>query len=173
MSGSSESRYIKLDVISGKHLKVPSCRMPAGIFVSINLDSWRRWESSIGVLSSEESVMWGDTVTLSSDASPVLSVEIRASYEADRMLGSGEVIGKLQMSWGELLNHKDESFELSFPPVRGVHPSLTLKAAVAQARNDQGGALPDTARLLDKQMQAMHNLPNTWRARPFLTSTLL
>jgi hypothetical protein len=46
----------------------------------------------------------------SSDASPAFSVEIRASYEADRMLGSGEVIGKLQMSWGELLNHGDEPF---------------------------------------------------------------
>ncbi|KAG1762370.1 CHAT domain-containing protein [Suillus occidentalis] len=142
MSGSSESRYIKLDVISGKHLN--SWRMPAGIFVSINLDSWRRWESSIGVLSSEESVVWGDTVTLSSDASPVLSVEIRASYEADRMLGSGEVIGKLQMSWDELLNHGDEPFDLSFPSACGVHPSLTLKAAVAQACGDQEGALPDS-----------------------------
>jgi hypothetical protein len=46
----------------------------------------------------------------SSDASPVLSVEIRASYEADRMLGSGEVIGKLQLSWDEVLNHGDEPF---------------------------------------------------------------
>jgi hypothetical protein len=46
----------------------------------------------------------------SSDASPVLSVEIRAFYEADRMLGSGELIGKLQMSWEELLNHGDELF---------------------------------------------------------------
>ena len=46
----------------------------------------------------------------SSGASPALSVEIRASYEADRMLGSGDVIGKLQMSWNELLNHGDEPF---------------------------------------------------------------
>jgi hypothetical protein len=46
----------------------------------------------------------------SSDASPVLSVEIRASYEADRMLGSGEVIGKLQVLWDELFNHGDEPF---------------------------------------------------------------
>jgi hypothetical protein len=44
------------------------------------------------------------------DASPVLSAEIRASYEADRMLGSGEVIGKLQVSWDELLDHGDEPF---------------------------------------------------------------
>ncbi|KAG1764102.1 hypothetical protein EDD22DRAFT_1049865 [Suillus occidentalis] len=107
MSGSSESRYIRLDIISRNHLNVPS---------------WR----------------------VSADASPVLSVEIRASYEADRMLGSGEVIGKLQMSWDELLNHGDEPFDLSFPPVRGVHPSLTLKAVVAQACDDQECALPDS-----------------------------
>ncbi|KAG1744322.1 CHAT domain-containing protein [Suillus occidentalis] len=139
MSGSSENRCIRLEVISGKNLKVPSWREPAGIYVPINVDSQRRWKSAIGVLSSEESVVWGDTVTLSSYASPVLSVEIRASYEADRMLGSGEVIGKLQMSWDELLNHGDEPFDISFPPVRGVHPSLTLKAAVVQACDDQDG----------------------------------
>ncbi|KAG2743378.1 hypothetical protein P692DRAFT_201794874 [Suillus brevipes Sb2] len=146
MSGSSESRCIsiRLEVISGKNLQVPSWRVPAGIYVPINVESKRRWKSAIGVLSSEESVVWGDTVTLSSHASPALSVEIRASYEADRMLGSGEVIGKLQMSWDELLNHGDEPFDLSFPPVRGVHPSLTLKAAVIQACNDQDGALSDS-----------------------------
>jgi hypothetical protein len=51
-------------VVSGKNLQVPSWREPAGIYVSINVDSQRRWKSAIGVLSSEESVVWGDTVTL-------------------------------------------------------------------------------------------------------------
>jgi hypothetical protein len=37
-------------------------------------------------------------------------MEIRASFEAGRMLGSGELIGKLQMSWDEVLNHGDEPF---------------------------------------------------------------
>jgi hypothetical protein len=48
----------------------------------------------------------------SSHALPAFSVEIRASYEASRMLGGGEVIGKrkLHMSWDELLNHGDEPF---------------------------------------------------------------
>ncbi|KAG1759636.1 hypothetical protein EDD22DRAFT_1051990 [Suillus occidentalis] len=144
MSGSSESRYIRLNVISGKNLKVPSQRIPAGIYASINIDSQKRWKSAVGVLSSEESAVWMDTVSLSSDASPVFSVEIRASYEADRMLGSGEVIGQLQMSWDEVLNHGDEPFDLSFPPVRGVHPSLTLKATVVQACDDQDSALFDS-----------------------------
>ncbi|KAG1758652.1 CHAT domain-containing protein [Suillus occidentalis] len=144
MSGSSENRCIRLEVISGKKLKVPSLRIPAGIYVLINDDSLRRWKSAIGVLSSDRSMVWGDSVTLSSHASPVLSVEIRASYEADRILGSGEVIGKLQISWDELLNHGDEPFDISFPPVRGVHPSLTLKAAVVHACDDQDGALSDS-----------------------------
>jgi hypothetical protein len=43
-------------------------------------------------------------------ASIVLSLEIRASYELRRMLGSGKVIGKLQTSWDELLDHGDEPF---------------------------------------------------------------
>ncbi|KAG1771929.1 CHAT domain-containing protein [Suillus placidus] len=52
------------------------------------------------------------------------------------MLGSGEVIGKLELSWDDLLNHGDEPFDISFPPVRGVHPSLTLKVAVVHACDD-------------------------------------
>ncbi|KAG1896219.1 uncharacterized protein F5891DRAFT_1054809 [Suillus fuscotomentosus] len=77
----------------------------------------------------------------SSHSSPALSVEIRASYEFGRMLGGGEVIGELQMSWDELLDHGGEPFDLSFPPVRGVHPSLKLKAAIVHACDDQDDAL--------------------------------
>ncbi|KAG1897191.1 CHAT domain-containing protein [Suillus fuscotomentosus] len=141
MPGSSESRYIRLEVISGKNLRVPSERIPAGIYVSINVDSRRRWKSAISVLSFDESVAWGDTVTLSSDASPALSVEIRASYELGRMLGGGEVIGELQMSWDELLDHGDHPFDLSFPAVRSVQPFITLKVAVVHAWDDQNGTL--------------------------------
>ncbi|KAG2040978.1 CHAT domain-containing protein [Suillus americanus] len=57
------------------------------------------------------------------------------------MLGSGEVIGKRQMSWDELLDHGDEPFDLYFPPMRGVHPSLTLKVAIVHACDNQNGAL--------------------------------
>ncbi|KAG1775482.1 hypothetical protein EV702DRAFT_431672 [Suillus placidus] len=70
-------------------------------------------------------------------------MEIRASYELGRMLGGGEVIGELQTSWDELLDHGDEPFHLSFPPVRGVHPSLTLKVTVVHTRDNQDGALSD------------------------------
>ncbi|KAG1873810.1 CHAT domain-containing protein [Suillus subluteus] len=68
-------------------------------------------------------------------------MEIRASYELGRMLGAGEIIGKLQMSWDELLDHGDEPFNLYFPPVRGVHPSLTLKVTIVHACDNQDGAL--------------------------------
>ncbi|KAG1774789.1 CHAT domain-containing protein [Suillus placidus] len=128
--------YALSTVLGGKDLKVPSWRIPAGICVFINVDSRRRWKSAISVLSSQESAAWGDNVTLSSQASPAFSVEIRAFYEAGRMLGSGEVIGKLQLSWDDLLNHRDEPFDISFPPVRGVHPSLTLKVAVVHVCDD-------------------------------------
>ncbi|KAG1766622.1 CHAT domain-containing protein [Suillus placidus] len=144
MYGSLESRYIRLDVISGKSLQVPSERIPAGIYISINDESRRRWKSSISVLSSEESAAWGDTVTLSSQASHAFSVEIRASYEADRMLGSGEVIGKLELSWDDLLNHGDEPFDISFPPVHDVHPSLKLKTAIVHTCDDLDGVLSDS-----------------------------
>ncbi|KAG2032401.1 hypothetical protein BDR03DRAFT_1094979 [Suillus americanus] len=140
MSGSSRRQYIRLEIINGKNLRVPSERIPAGIYVSIDVDWRRRWKSTIGVLSSDESVAWGNTVTLSSHASPALSVEIRASYEADRMLGRGEVIGKLQISWDGLLDHGVGPFDLSFPPVRSIHPSLTLKAVVVHAYDNQNDA---------------------------------
>jgi hypothetical protein len=81
--GSSASQYMRVEsrslliilfpvhdphalstVIGGKNLNVPSQRMPAGIYVSINVDSQKRWKSAIAVLSSDESVIWGNTVTL-------------------------------------------------------------------------------------------------------------
>ncbi|KAG2143668.1 CHAT domain-containing protein [Suillus clintonianus] len=144
MSDSAESQSIKLEIIGGENLQVPSWRMPAGIYVSINVGLRRRWTSAIRVLSSDESVAWGDTMTLSSHESLALSMEIRASFELDRTLGNGEIIGRLQTSWYELLDHGDEPFELSFPPVRGVTPSLTLKVTVVHASDNQDGALLDS-----------------------------
>ncbi|KAG2337140.1 hypothetical protein BDR05DRAFT_1063392 [Suillus weaverae] len=114
MSGSLESRYI---LMRKKHQSLAVAH-------------------SRGVLSSEESAAWADSVTLSPQASAAFSVKIRASYEADRILGSVEVIGILELSWDDLLNHGDEPFDISFPPVRGVHPSLTLKVAVVHACDD-------------------------------------
>ncbi|KAG1809682.1 CHAT domain-containing protein [Suillus subaureus] len=45
------------------------------------------------------------------------------------------------MSWDELLDHGDEPFALAFPPVCDVYPSLTLKATIVHACDDQEGAL--------------------------------
>ncbi|KAG2135394.1 CHAT domain-containing protein [Suillus bovinus] len=122
-------------VINGKNIRVPSERIPAGIYISINVDSRRCWKSAISVLSSDESVAWGNTVTLSSLASPALSIEIRASYELGQMLGGGEVIGKLEMSWDELLDHGDKPFGESILPTC---------VAVVHDREDQDGALFDS-----------------------------
>ncbi|KAG0699069.1 CHAT domain-containing protein [Suillus ampliporus] len=99
--------FIRLEVISGKTLKVPSERIPAGIYVSINVD--------VGI----------------GHPSPTIRrvLEIRASFELGRMLGNRELIGKLETSWDDLVDHGNEPFDLSFPLVRGVYLSLTLKAA--------------------------------------------
>ncbi|KAG1743742.1 uncharacterized protein EDB91DRAFT_1247225 [Suillus paluster] len=91
--------------------------------------------------SSDKSVVWGDTVNISSLASHKLSIEIRASFELDRMLGN-------DTSWDELLDHGNEPFNPSFPPVRGVRPSLILKATVEHACGDQDGARIDVPTLV-------------------------
>ncbi|KAG1806453.1 uncharacterized protein HD556DRAFT_1532515 [Suillus plorans] len=133
--------------INGKNIRVPSKHIPAGIYISVKVDSQRRRKSAISVLSSNKSVAWGNTMTLTSHSLPALSVEIRASYELGRMVSGGEVVGGLQMPWNELLDHGDEPFDLSFPPVHGVHPSLKLKAAIVHACDHQDDALFDS--LLD------------------------
>ncbi|KAG2340519.1 hypothetical protein BDR05DRAFT_1002512 [Suillus weaverae] len=50
----------------------------------------------------------------------------------------------LEISWDELLDRADEPFVLPFPPVRGVRPSLTLKATLLHPCNNQYGALLDS-----------------------------
>ncbi|KAG1774496.1 CHAT domain-containing protein [Suillus placidus] len=128
MPGSCEGQYIRLERFN----------------VSINVDSRRCWKSPVQVLSSDEAELLGNVVTLSLRDIPELSVEIRVSYELGRMLGSGEVVGKLETSWDELLNH-DQPFELSFPSICGDHPSLTLKAAAVHPCDDQDGILSDAS----------------------------
>ncbi|KAG2362845.1 CHAT domain-containing protein [Suillus spraguei] len=144
MSVSLQGRYIKLEVIGAKNVRVPSERIPAGIHISIIVGSTRRWKSAIGVLLSDESVAWDDTVTLSLDVSPEILMEIRASFEFDRMLGNGEVVRKLETSWDALLGHENEPFDISFPSVRGVRPCLTLKATVLHSSDNQETALLDS-----------------------------
>ncbi|KAG2146332.1 CHAT domain-containing protein [Suillus clintonianus] len=139
MPGSWEGQYIRLEVRSAKNLQVPSERIPAGIYVFIKVDSRKCWKSAVRVLSSDKSIAWGDSVTLT-QASPSLSVELRASYEVDRTLGNGEFIGKLQTSWNDLLDNENEPFELFFPPIRNVTPSLALKATVVHACDTQDSA---------------------------------
>ncbi|KAG2122309.1 hypothetical protein BD769DRAFT_1670939 [Suillus cothurnatus] len=48
------------------------------------------------------------------------------------------------MPWDELLNHEDEPFGLSFSPMCGVQPSITLKAAIVHACDNQNGTLFDS-----------------------------
>jgi hypothetical protein len=84
MTGKSEGQSIRLEgglvhiplfylfrslhtlsaVISGKNLRLPSGRIPAGIYVSVNANSKRRWKSAVRVLSSDDSVVWNESVTL-------------------------------------------------------------------------------------------------------------
>ncbi|KAG1819310.1 CHAT domain-containing protein [Suillus subaureus] len=117
MTSTSGGQSIRLEVISGNNISVPSGRIPAGIYVSVNVNPRRCWKSTARVLSSDDSVAWGDTVILSRDTLPTrLSLEIRASFELGRMLGDGEVISKLETSWNELLDHGDEPFDLTFLP---------------------------------------------------------
>ncbi|KAG1776505.1 hypothetical protein EV702DRAFT_1198204 [Suillus placidus] len=110
MSGSLEGRLIRLEVISGRNIQGPAWRIPAGIFVSIKLDSSARWKSSIRVLSSDSAVAWDDTLIISPDVSSELTFEIRASFELSRMLGHGTLIAQFETSWNELLDHGEEPF---------------------------------------------------------------
>ncbi|KAG1730554.1 CHAT domain-containing protein [Suillus paluster] len=141
--GSWEGQYIRLQVIGGHNINVPSKRIPAGIYVAIKFDKMKRWNSAVRVLSSDNSVAWGDSVTLSPDASPSLSLEIRASFELGRMLGHGELVGTLETSWHKVLDHRDEPFDLSFQPIDDICPTLTLKAVSVHACGNEDIGLFD------------------------------
>ncbi|KAG1844991.1 hypothetical protein F4604DRAFT_1937229 [Suillus subluteus] len=82
--------------ISGKNLHVPSKRVPAGIYLSINV------HSSVG--------RYRDLVKFMETFGRDSRTDLLASFELDRMLGNGEVIRELQMLWDELLERRDEPF---------------------------------------------------------------
>ncbi|KAG1752224.1 hypothetical protein EDB19DRAFT_1098607 [Suillus lakei] len=62
------------------------------------------------------------------------------------MLGNGEVISKVEMSWNELLDYGDENeaFILSFPLIDEIYPSLKLKVAFVDHCGHDNGALLDS-----------------------------
>ncbi|KAG1752233.1 hypothetical protein EDB19DRAFT_1903625 [Suillus lakei] len=131
MTSSLQGQSIRLELISGKNLDVPSGRIPAGIYVSIKLGETQRWRRNNGDQPSE---------------SYHPTMEIRASFKLDRMLGNGEVISKVEMSWNELLDHGDENeaFILSFPLIDEIYPSLKLKVAFVDHCGHDNGALLDS-----------------------------
>ncbi|KIK37971.1 hypothetical protein CY34DRAFT_15334 [Suillus luteus UH-Slu-Lm8-n1] len=55
------------------------------------------------------------------------------------------------MSWDELLNDGGEPFNLSFPPMHGVHPSLRLKAAILSPTS-HGSALKAIFKMIFKTL---------------------
>ncbi|KAG2147002.1 CHAT domain-containing protein [Suillus cothurnatus] len=144
MSGSFEGRSVRLELIRVNNLPLPSERIPAGFYVAINVDSKRRWKSTVRVVSSNESEVLGDIVILSLHEVPEFSLEIRVSYELGRILGNGEVVAKFESSWDELLDRGDEPFDISFPFIDDDHSSLTLKAAVICPCDNQDSALLDS-----------------------------
>ncbi|KAG1839926.1 hypothetical protein F4604DRAFT_455465 [Suillus subluteus] len=69
----------------------------------------------------------------------MLSVEIRAPFELDRMLGNAEVVGKYHGMRRSIMETS-----LSIPPfVYGLRPSLTLMATVLHICDNQDNALLD------------------------------
>ncbi|KAG2134479.1 hypothetical protein DEU56DRAFT_902010 [Suillus clintonianus] len=149
MPHSLEGRYIRLQVVRVKSLQVPSERIPAGIYVSIDVDLTRCWISAIRVRLSDEFVARGNPLTSipwrfsSLDASLALSLDIKTSFELDRMLVNGELIGKFDTSWDDLLDRGDEPLaNISFS-VRVVHPFLTLNATAVHSCDNQDVTLLD------------------------------
>ncbi|KAG2362555.1 hypothetical protein BDR07DRAFT_1406623 [Suillus spraguei] len=128
--GSWEGQYNTLELIRVNNLSLPSERVSAGFYVSIN--------PIRGVLS--------DVVILSLREVPELSMVISLPYDLDRMLGNGEVIAKLETSWNELLDCEDKLFDISisFPFVLGDYSSFTLKTVIIHPCDNQDSALLDS-----------------------------
>ncbi|KAG1722265.1 hypothetical protein EDB19DRAFT_2044096 [Suillus lakei] len=84
---------------------------------------------------------------------------------ADRVdrVSDGKLIGKLEMSCDELLDHGDQPFVLSFPPVRGINTFFTLEFYILVTISSSLNP-----RLHDTQMPTMHDSPNTSQPRPSL-----
>ncbi|KAG1861212.1 hypothetical protein DFJ58DRAFT_744347 [Suillus subalutaceus] len=63
LTSSLQVQSIRIELISGKNLKVPSECIPVRIYVFIKFTETRHWGSAIRVLSSDQSVALGDPRT--------------------------------------------------------------------------------------------------------------
>ncbi|KAG2343517.1 hypothetical protein BDR05DRAFT_1000118 [Suillus weaverae] len=128
MTGSWEGKSIRLEVISGKKIKVPSERIPAIIYISLNGDPRNQTPESYHLTNLQRGAR------PRSCKSPQISVKIRVSFELDRMLGNGENV----VNGGTSYSITEVSLSIS-----SSHPSLTLKVTIVHACNDQDSALLD------------------------------
>ncbi|KAG2148375.1 hypothetical protein BD769DRAFT_1659899 [Suillus cothurnatus] len=79
--------------------------------------------------------------------SPLIRSPLLISDSALDSLVSSRIVTAsniFQTLWDELLDHGDEPFELSFPPICGVSPSLMLKATVVHTCDNHDSALFDS-----------------------------
>jgi hypothetical protein len=99
-----------------------------------------RWKLATGILSSDESIAWADTVTLQVHRDfqtqlffvcrpLVVTCIISGDHELDRMLGNGEVVRKPETSWDAMLDHGNEPFGERPPhPCVYTHISQTFSS---------------------------------------------
>jgi hypothetical protein len=109
-------------VLNGSNLVVPSHRMHTGVYVLVST-SYGQWSTSIKAVMADCSASWNETLAIygsslmfprcltsaifHSTSTPVC-LEIRASFE-NVMLGRGELVGRVETTFEELLMH-DEQF---------------------------------------------------------------
>ncbi|KAG2150944.1 hypothetical protein DEU56DRAFT_581831 [Suillus clintonianus] len=117
-----DERVLMLEVINGTDLLIPSHRIPAGLYVSVSTSSGQ-WNTTIKAPMADCSVAWNETFIICarpvksfwwpmaffSSTSTEVHFEIRASFEIERTLGQGQVVGTVNTTIEKLLE-QDEHF---------------------------------------------------------------
>ncbi|KIJ12877.1 hypothetical protein PAXINDRAFT_14238 [Paxillus involutus ATCC 200175] len=113
-------------------------RIPAGFYISISLgdDEWRT--SNKPVCLTGGATEWDDLIYLPSDLSCVVYVRVYASFELGHMLGRGELLRKLSITVGELLERSNGSRPIVFSTKEGeVVSSCSSLEVTAELRSCQ------------------------------------
>ncbi|KIJ63684.1 hypothetical protein HYDPIDRAFT_41081 [Hydnomerulius pinastri MD-312] len=138
---SSSSDILLLHVVDGTGLSVPSGRLPAGFYVSVQIEpEGRRWRTLSNLPTVDNVVEWNAGVYLPRCVTKV-HLSVYAAFELGRQLGRGELVCGVTVDLKNLIQLHETPATIAFPILYEDSPKPALRVNLRPDSSDgvEGG----------------------------------
>ncbi|KAG0708377.1 CHAT domain-containing protein [Suillus ampliporus] len=115
----SEMQQVVITSMRATDLALGLRRIPAGFYVTVQVDGAEWQTTSKPVNIDQDVVEWKEQMLLPLEPSSKVRFRVYASFELGLMLGHGELLRTCEISVGELLNRSEDSRPFVFQPKAG------------------------------------------------------